>query len=92
MKISEAWLKDVVGDQLKSINIEHVLTQLGLEVEKIESVGNYSHNNLVCCFVQKTQKHPEMDKLKFVWSKLVQTRISLWFVEPKTCLRVPRRF
>ena len=64
MKISEAWLKDTVGDQLKSINIEHVLTQLGLEVDKIESVGNDGHNNLVCCFIKKTQKHPKIDKLK----------------------------
>ena len=55
MKISEAWLKDTVGDQLKSINIGHVLTQLGLEVDKIESVGNDGHNNLVCCFIKKTQ-------------------------------------
>ena len=36
MKISEAWLKDVVGHKLKSINIEEVLTQLGLEVDSVE--------------------------------------------------------
>ncbi len=64
MKISESWLKDLVGDKLESINIEDVLTQLGLEVDKVESVGNDSLKNLVCCFVKKTQKHPKIDKLK----------------------------
>jgi len=73
VKISESWLKDLVGDKLESINIEDVLTQLGLEVDKVESVGNDSLKNLVCCFVKKTQKHPKIDKLKIcVVEKLLQ--------------------
>ena len=64
MKISEAWLKDLVGDKLNSLDIEGVLTQLGLEVDKVESIGNDSHKNLVCCSVKEIKKHPKIDKLK----------------------------
>ena len=64
MKISEAWLHDLVGQKLKGINIEEVLTQLGLEVDSVEPLRNDSHRNLVCCFIKEIQAHPKSDKLK----------------------------
>ena len=59
MKISEAWLHDLVGHKLKAINIEEVLTQLGLEVDSVEPLRNDSHRNLVCCFIKEIQAHPK---------------------------------
>ena len=64
MKISEAWLHDLVGHKLKGINIEEVLTQLGLEVDSVEPLRNVSHRNLVCCFIKEIQAHPKSDELK----------------------------
>ena len=64
MKISEAWLHDLVGHKLKAINLEEVLTQLGLEVDSVEPIRNDSHRNLVCCFIKEIQAHPKSDKLK----------------------------
>ena len=64
MKISEAWLHDLVGHKLKAINIEEVLTQLGLEVDSVEPLRNDSHRDLLCCFIKEIQAHPKSDKLK----------------------------
>lgn len=64
MKISEAWLYDLVGKKLKAINVGEVLTQLGLEVDSTEPLRNDSHRNLVCCFIKEVQAHPKSDKLK----------------------------
>ena len=76
MKISEAWLHDLVGHKLKGINIEEVLTQLGLEVDSVEPLRNDSHRNLVCCFIKEIQAHPKSDKLKICLVETVGEKIT----------------
>ena len=92
MKISEAWLHDLVGHKLKGINIEEVLTQLGLEVDSVEPLRNDSHRNLVCCFIKEIQAHPKSDKLKICLVETVGERLLLSYVERKMCLREPRQY
>lgn len=63
MKINEAWLRDLVGEKLSCIDIDDVLTKLGLEVDKVDPVGDKDTSGLVCCLIKEIQRHPKNPNL-----------------------------
>ena len=64
MKISEAWLRDIVGEKLRTVVVQDVLTQLGLEVEGTEPVCNTDLSGLECCLIKEIKIHPKNKNLK----------------------------
>lgn len=66
MKISNHWLKDYIKTELKSEKIGEYLTDIGLEVEGIETFENIkgSLEGIVVGKVLTCEKHPNADKLK----------------------------
>lgn len=69
MKISYNWLKEYLDTDLKPQELSELLTDIGLEVEDLteyKGPGN-GLQGLVIGHVQKTEKHPDADKLKLTW-------------------------
>lgn len=66
MKISYNWLKDFIDIDWPSDKVEHLLTDLGLEVEGIESFESVkgSLDGIVVGKVLECKKHPNADRLK----------------------------
>jgi len=66
MKISYNWLKDFIEIDWPSNKVENLLTDLGLEVEGIESFESItgSLNGIVVGKVLECAKHPNADRLK----------------------------
>lgn len=66
MKISNHWLKDYIKTELKSEKIGEYLTDIGLEVEGIETFESIkgSLEGIVVGKVLTCEKHPNADKLK----------------------------
>ncbi len=66
MKISENWLKKYISTDLKTEKIGELLTDIGLEVEGIESFENIRGGlqGIVVGKVLTCEKHPNADKLK----------------------------
>jgi len=63
MKITFDWLKDHLKTNLKEKNLLDQLTNIGLEVESVESLS--SDNGLFkVAEIIKTEKHPNADRLK----------------------------
>ena len=63
MKITFDWLKDHLKTSFKEKNLLEQLTNIGLEVESIESLS--SENGLFkIAKIIKTEKHPNADRLK----------------------------
>jgi len=63
MKITFDWLKDHLKTNLKEKNLLEQLTNIGLEVEKIESLSAASELFQIAKVI-KTEKHPNADRLK----------------------------
>ncbi|MBN1159523.1 MAG: phenylalanine--tRNA ligase subunit beta [Bacteroidales bacterium] len=64
MNISYNWLKQYINHNLAPSDLANVLTDLGLEVEAMESVGNFAHlGGLVIGEIKTCEKHPGSDKL-----------------------------
>jgi len=63
MKITFDWLKDHLKTNLKEKNLLEQLTNIGLEVESVESLSTDSELFKVAKIV-KTEKHPNADRLK----------------------------
>ncbi|MDO5615642.1 MAG: phenylalanine--tRNA ligase subunit beta [Cruoricaptor ignavus] len=66
MKISNNWLKDYIKTELKPETIGEYLTDIGLEVEGIETFENIKGGleGIVVGKVLTCEKHPNADKLK----------------------------
>lgn len=66
MKISYNWLKDFVSTSLPVNKVETILTDLGLEVEGVESFESIkgSLDGIVVGKVMECKKHPNADRLK----------------------------
>jgi len=66
MKISYNWLKDFVNTSLPVNTVETILTDLGLEVEGVESFESIkgSLEGIVVGKVMECEKHPNADRLK----------------------------
>ena len=63
MKITFDWLKDHLKTDLKEKNLLEQLTNIGLEVESVESVS--ADNELFkIAEIIKAEKHPDADRLK----------------------------
>ena len=63
MITSLSWLKNHLNTKANLDQIADRLTEIGLEVESINTSNNNLDNFIVCKIV-KSQKHPNADKLK----------------------------
>ena len=63
MITSLSWLKNHLDTKAKISQIAERLTEIGLEVESINS-SNTNLDNFIICKIVKSQKHPNADKLK----------------------------
>ena len=63
MKFTLSWLNEHIRLNKSEIQISELLTNLGLEVESLESTNENFKNFLVCKIV-KTEKHPNANRLK----------------------------
>ena len=63
MKITFDWLKDHLKTNLKEKNLLEQLTNIGLEVESVESLSAGNELFKIAKIV-KTEKHPNADRLK----------------------------
>ncbi len=63
MKFTLSWLNEHIKLNKSEIQISEILTNLGLEVESLDSTNENFKNFLVCKIV-KTEKHPNADRLK----------------------------
>ncbi|MBN2481344.1 MAG: phenylalanine--tRNA ligase subunit beta [Bacteroidales bacterium] len=64
MNISYNWLKQYINLKLVPSDLAKVLTDIGLEVESMESSGKYDHlKGLLIGEVRTCEKHPDADKL-----------------------------
>jgi len=62
MIVTYNWLKEFVDCDLPSAELSHLLTMLGLEVERMEIVGGGMDDVVVAQVLEKNQ-HPNADKL-----------------------------
>ncbi len=63
MKFTLSWLNEHIKLNKSEIQISELLTNLGLEVESLDSTNENLKNFFVCKIV-KTEKHPNADRLK----------------------------
>ena len=63
MKITTNWLKEHLDTKFKENQIINKLTEIGLEVESINSESN-DLDNFVVAKILKAEKHPNADRLK----------------------------
>tara|TARA_B110000438_G_scaffold161118_1_gene154366 strand:- start:6598 stop:9006 length:2409 start_codon:yes stop_codon:yes gene_type:complete len=63
MKITTNWLKDHLDTKLKENQIINKLTEIGLEVESVNSHSN-DLDNFIVAKILKVDKHPNADRLK----------------------------
>ena len=63
MKITFDWLKDHLTTNFKEKNLLEKLTNIGLEVESVESLSNENELFKIAKII-KTEKHPNADRLK----------------------------
>ena len=63
MKITFDWLKDHLNSNLKEKDLIKQLTNIGLEVEGIESLSTDKELFKIAKII-KTEKHPNADRLK----------------------------
>ncbi len=78
MKISINWLKEYVQTDLNPVEISEILTNLGLEVEKIESFESIKGGleGVIAGKVIECVKHPNADRLKLTSIDLGNNQIS----------------
>ena len=62
MIVTYNWLKEFVDVDLPAEEVAHLLTMLGLEVERIEKLGE-GMDEVVVAVVQEKTQHPNADKL-----------------------------
>lgn len=73
MRVSLSWLSDYVDIKgLSAQEISDALTNAGLEVESIETVGGV-FSGVVVGFVKAVEQHPNADRLRLVTVSLGQT-------------------
>ena len=63
MKITSNWLKEHLDTQFTENQIINKLTDIGLEVESVETQSSESDSFLIAKIL-KTEKHPDADRLK----------------------------
>ncbi len=63
MKFTLSWLNEHIKLDKSEIQVSELLTNLGLEVESLDSLNENFKNFLVCKIIN-TKKHPNADRLK----------------------------
>ena len=63
MKLTYSWLEEHILLKQNSVELARDLTNLGLEVEKLESSNLYLKSFFICDIL-KSYKHPNADRLK----------------------------
>ncbi|MBP9947268.1 MAG: phenylalanine--tRNA ligase subunit beta, partial [Vicinamibacteria bacterium] len=63
MKVSVAWLRELVATDLPVERIAHILTMGGLEVEEVAPVAG-TFTGIVVAHVKSVAPHPNADKLR----------------------------
>ena len=65
MKISYNWLKEILDFELDPIQTSELLTEIGLEVERLEAYENIkgSLSGLIVGEILNVEKHPNADRL-----------------------------
>jgi phenylalanyl-tRNA synthetase beta chain len=63
MKISYKWLTEYIDIKLSVDELAQKITDAGIEVEEIITLGN-DLNNVVVAKIESVEKHPDADKLK----------------------------
>jgi phenylalanyl-tRNA synthetase beta chain len=63
MKMTTDWLKDHLDTKLNENQIIDKLTDIGLEVESVDSQSN-NLDSFIIAKILKTEKHPDADRLK----------------------------
>ncbi|MGH8559255.1 MAG: phenylalanine--tRNA ligase subunit beta [Methylococcales bacterium] len=63
MRISEAWLREIVNPDIDTETLVHQLTMAGLEVDSVEPVSA-GFNRVVVGEVISMETHPDADRLK----------------------------
>jgi len=63
MKFSERWLREWVDPSIDSEELEEQLTQLGLEVDRLES-ANPGFVDVVVARIEALEQHPDADRLR----------------------------
>ena len=78
MKISINWLKEYIQTESNPVEISEILTNLGLEVEKIDSFESVKGGleGVVAGKVIKCERHPNADRLKLTSIDLGNNQIS----------------
>lgn len=78
MKISLNWLKDFIDISISVEQVSEILTDIGLEIEKVAEVETVPGGlkGLVIGEVLSTQKHPDADRLKVTEVKVSNEEVS----------------
>ena len=63
MKVSVAWLRELVATDLSVERVAHILTMGGLEVEEVAPVAS-EFTGIVVAYVKSVAPHPNADKLR----------------------------
>ena len=79
MKITTNWLKEHLDTKFSEIQIINKLTEIGLEVESVESQSTELDSFLIAKIL-KTEKHPGADRLKVCDVDIGKKKIVKWFV------------
>ena len=62
MRLSLNWLKDYVDIDMAPVDLGHLLTMAGLEVESIELLGQ-SLDGIIVAKILEVKPHPQADRL-----------------------------
>ena len=81
MKITFDWLKDHLKTNLKEKNLLEQLTNIGLEVESVESLSSDNQLFKVAKII-KTEKHPNADRLKVCDVNVGEKELKKLYVVP----------
>ncbi|MBL7684685.1 MAG: phenylalanine--tRNA ligase subunit beta, partial [Deltaproteobacteria bacterium] len=74
MKLSLNWLKEFVPIDCSPQELAHRLTMAGLEVEQMETFGDFPDSVLVVQ-IEKMEKHPDADRLTLCEVRVTQDRV-----------------
>ena len=80
MKITFDWLQDHLKTNLNEKNLLEQLTNIGLEVESVESLSTESELFKVAKII-RTEKHPNADRLKICDVNIERKNLKKLFVE-----------
>ena len=81
MKITSNWLKDHLDTKLTENQIIDKLTDIGLEVESVDSQSS-DLESFVVAKILKSEKHPNADRLKVCDVDIGKKILLKLFVEP----------